>query len=611
MDNLPKPASTEQTARILYQMKKCICKIYLKNEYGTGFFCVIPYNNKLYPVLVTNYHIINDKYIKDNNSIKISLNDEEETKSLSLSSDRVVLLKKELDTTIIEILDEDYINDYIELDDYLFDEKQISYYRGKTIYNLQYKDKAYVSHGKITSINNNEILYLCMTDSRVSGAPIINLDNNKVIGIHKLSSEKFNKGTFLKAPLTNYIEKKIEKATKSQATNFNNIKSDSINTIARNDNQTIKKSNNNTNQTKIISSSTTTTYINKNDNNNTSNYNNSNYTAAASNENTNQYNNEYDNENNGNNNYENSEKTNEIVITVNVPRKDVNNKNIYFLDNVGIFKDGEYHYHEHLKELDETNTELFINDTPYKYKKYFLAPKEGIYTVVLKLKTLLVDCSYMFGNCKFVTHIDLSNLDTSNVVNMKRMFYDCENLTSINFSSFNTRFVTNMECMFGNCKSLTTINLSSFNTSNVTTMKNLFHTCKNLESIHLSNFNTEKVTNMQCMFYGCNNLININLASFDTQNVTNMSSMFDACYKLENINVTSFNTQNVVNMEKMFNCCYNINYLDLSSFDFSKVTNRNAFLYGCDKLKEIKANQNNSSTIKEEVNPNNVPKIYC
>ena len=161
MDNLPKPGSIEQTSRILYQMKKCICKIYLKNEYGTGFFCLIPYNNKLYPVLVTNYHIISDKYIKENNSIKISLNDEEETKSLSLSSDRLLLLNKDTDTTIIEILDEDYINDYLELDDYLFDEKQISYYNGKTIYNLQYKDKAYVSHGRITSINNNEVLYLC------------------------------------------------------------------------------------------------------------------------------------------------------------------------------------------------------------------------------------------------------------------------------------------------------------------------------------------------------------------------------------------------------------------------------------------------------------------
>ena len=49
-----------------------------------------------------------------------------------------------------------------------------------------------------------------IVDSKVSGVPIINLDNNKVIGIHKQSSDKYNKGTFLNLPLTNYIEKIIQ-----------------------------------------------------------------------------------------------------------------------------------------------------------------------------------------------------------------------------------------------------------------------------------------------------------------------------------------------------------------------------------------------------------------
>ena len=216
MEYLPKPASTDQTAKIYYQMTKCICKIHLKNEYGMGFFSLIPYNKKFYPILVTNYHIIDEKYIKENNSIQISINDEEETKVLSLNSDRLLLLKKEFDTTIIEILSKDGIKDYLELDDYLFEESLINTYKGKTIYNLQYKDRAYVSHGKINSINNNEITYLSIVDSKVSGVPIINLDNNKVIGIHKQSSDKYNKGTFLNLPLTNYIEKKLRLPLKTQ-----------------------------------------------------------------------------------------------------------------------------------------------------------------------------------------------------------------------------------------------------------------------------------------------------------------------------------------------------------------------------------------------------------
>ena len=44
-------------------MEKCICKIY-KNDgsKGTGFFCKINYDNKEIPVMITNYHVINDEY---------------------------------------------------------------------------------------------------------------------------------------------------------------------------------------------------------------------------------------------------------------------------------------------------------------------------------------------------------------------------------------------------------------------------------------------------------------------------------------------------------------------------------------------------------------------
>ena len=40
-------------------MKNCICKILTNDgKKGTGFFCKIPYLNKLLPVLVTNNHIL-------------------------------------------------------------------------------------------------------------------------------------------------------------------------------------------------------------------------------------------------------------------------------------------------------------------------------------------------------------------------------------------------------------------------------------------------------------------------------------------------------------------------------------------------------------------------
>ena len=308
-------------------------------------------------------------------------------------------------------------------------------------------------------------------------------------------------------------------------------------------------------------------------------------------------------------NEENQEVLSEIVVTLNIERRFVNVKNIYFLDNAAIFKDGEYIHKEHLPELTAKNTEIYINDERYEFKKSFLAPKEGIYIVRIKLKTTLTDCSYMFTSCKFITHIDLSNFDTKNVVNMKRMFYDCDNLESINLTNFNTRYVTNMECMFGNCKKLKDIDLTLFDTKNVGNMKNMFNNCKSLTNINLSNFNTEKVFNMQCMFYGCENLESLDLSSFNTSNVNNMLSLFDGCYKLNNIVLTNFNTQKVTTMEKMFNCCYNLTSLDLTAFNFENCYNKQNFLYGCDKLKIVKTNTRALAAVKEEVNPNNFVKV--
>ena len=67
------PVNISGTKKILNQMKKCICKIKIKddnqegiiskNAYGTGFFCTIPLNkNTNINCLMTNYHVLNEKY---------------------------------------------------------------------------------------------------------------------------------------------------------------------------------------------------------------------------------------------------------------------------------------------------------------------------------------------------------------------------------------------------------------------------------------------------------------------------------------------------------------------------------------------------------------------
>ena len=52
-------------------------------------------------------------------------------------------------------------------------------------------------------------MHTCSTENGPSGSPILNLSNNKVIGIHKQSSKNFNYniGTCLKFPLNDFFEK--------------------------------------------------------------------------------------------------------------------------------------------------------------------------------------------------------------------------------------------------------------------------------------------------------------------------------------------------------------------------------------------------------------------
>ena len=50
------------TKIILNQMMSSICKIYQGK--GTGFFCKIPYKDIILKTLITNYHIIDEYFIK-------------------------------------------------------------------------------------------------------------------------------------------------------------------------------------------------------------------------------------------------------------------------------------------------------------------------------------------------------------------------------------------------------------------------------------------------------------------------------------------------------------------------------------------------------------------
>ena len=181
-----------------------------------------------------------------------------------------------------------------------------------------------------------------------------------------------------------------------------------------------------------------------------------------------------------------------------------------------------------LKELNESNTELYINGKQYKYKSYFSPDKIGIYDIQLHLNFLMKNCCCLF--------------------------YGLPNLINIDLSAFNTRNVTNMSYMFYQCRNLQSLNLASFNTEKVTDMSNMFYDCHKLQSLDLSSFNTQKVNNMNNMFYGCYRLENLDLSSFNTKNVKKFDKMFESCYNIERV-ILSYEASNIskfMNKDKIF-----------------------------------------------------------
>ena len=208
----PKPVSLEKTNRIIQQMKSCICLININNndynDYGTGFFCNIPYKGKQLKVLITANHILDPIFLKEQRIVKFELNGN--LKEIIINDNRKIYSSEKYDITMIEIIpSEDGINDFLELDEDLFKEKPELHYENESFYLLQYLNTDYVkgvSYGKEIKFSEYEICHYCSSEKASGGAPILNLKNNEVVGVHFGFSTRFqfNKGTYLKYPIEDF-----------------------------------------------------------------------------------------------------------------------------------------------------------------------------------------------------------------------------------------------------------------------------------------------------------------------------------------------------------------------------------------------------------------------
>jgi len=431
----PKPVSFENTEKILSQMKNCICKIHKNNgKKGTGFFCKIPYTNKskLLTVLITNFHVLNENDLKNNNIIKYTLKDDKQIRKIKIDNNkRKIYTSKKLDITFIEIKqNEDNINEFLEIDESIINQTKEfieATYKNKSIYLLHYPqgEDIAVSYGILDKINNEEINHFCNTSKGSSGSPILSLDNFKVIGIHcgssKDENENCNKGIFIKYPI-----KEFNKQNRQNKTIFNlSYKIDSYSFNFNSDMRIfgdVFVRNNYYRLGMIINGKV----------------------------------------------YRLSSHVNKLMIVneslkiklIEIEAITDKNNNIFFPKLLGTGINMSYMFYRcyNIPDISKWNT------------------------------SNVTDMSYMFYRCYNIP--DISKWNTSNVNNMSYMFYKCNNIPDI--SKWNTSNVTNMSYMFCGCENIPDI--SKWNTSNVSNMEKIFAGCEILPDIskwdtsHIFNF---------------------------------------------------------------------------------------------------------------------------
>ena len=232
-------------------------------------------------------------------------------------------------------------------------------------------------------------------------------------------------------------------------------------------------------------------------------------------------------------------------------------------------------------------------------------------------------CRNIFSDCDKLTELDLSKLNTDNIVSMKGMFKNCRKITTLDLDNLITSKVTDMSSMFRACTKLVNLNLSNFDTSNVIHMCFMFEHNLNLTVLDLSSFDTSKVTWMYYMFHDCKRLKSLDLSNFDTSNVTDMEYMFSGCESLEVLDLSNFNTSKVRRLNGTFMNCKRLTVLDIRGFytsysvkpyrpaeserdpnalygyfpEIYEVSIQNLF-HGCNSLKLLKVNKHFQKSYK-------------
>ena len=560
-----------------------VVKIIVDNKVANGFFCRFKYFNNSVIYLLTCYHVITKQTLDYYDEIKLRFKNN--SKTLNLKEKRNILYNDTLDFIAIEIKYKDKLN----LKTFEINENCYNYEYDNNNYNkrsviipcLGENNEIELSSGIINYSDNKIFLHNCNTKPENSGAPILFVNNAKIIGMYTgyEKQKKKNVGLFFQNILKyiNSEQNKIEVI----------IEIDEINKVKLiNNNEDINIFKNK--EEIYLNEDNTIFFENKGKYNITIIFNN-NLTECSY---------LFDSCN--------------TIISIDLSNFETSKINNF-----------ESMFNKCCKLKEIKGIENFNTNNAINMSKMFQGCKELESLNLSNLDTSKVNkMNCMFNDCNKLKEIKgIENFKTTNVIDMSKMFQGCNELESLNLSNFDTSKVNNMKYMFNNCNKLKEIKgIEKFNINNVTNLSGLFQGCNELESLNLSNFDTSKVNNINYMFNECHKLKEIkgienfitnniedmtaifqacyilkklDLSNFDTSKVKNMDSMFNDCHTLKEIKgIENFKTHNVVNFKGMFQECNELESLDLSNFETLNANNISLMFNECHKLKEIKGIEN-------------------
>jgi tellurium resistance protein TerZ len=211
-------------------------------------------------------------------------------------------------------------------------------------------------------------------------------------------------------------------------------------------------------------------------------------------------------------------------------------------------------------------------------------------------KEPIINASYLFKDVKFIKMIDLSKMDSSQMVDASSMFEN-SNVEEIYFAS--EKDTTSEEY---------------FNTTKIKNVSKIFLNCGNLKKIIFPPiFNVGK--NAKEMFKGCSKLKEVNSTAIVSTEIEEIDSMFEDCKSLKEISFSNdFLTGEVKSLNQVFKntnlTALDISYLRLFNLQTFPNVFSEASINGNLKLGKYYSNNNIRDNLFKEIAKVTNPKTH-